>query len=122
MDVFPRYLKSKICYDSILSYLDDENVISKNVFKKKKNYLISFFWKPLYVVLYKLQNSVHRGESTPEELKEFARSLTQANLLKDDYLSLDDWESASKMDRKLQKKDSMIPLDIQQSLKMTQKT
>eukprot|EP01080_Neovahlkampfia_damariscottae_P005920 gene5920-9750_t len=107
VDVFPRFLKSKICYDAILSYLDDENVISKN---------------PLYVVLYKLQNSVHRGESTPEELKEFARSLTQANLLKDDYLSLDDWEGAAKMDRKLQKKDSMIPLDIQQSLKMTQKT
>jgi hypothetical protein len=31
VDVFPRYMKSKICYDAILSFLNDENVISKNV-------------------------------------------------------------------------------------------
>jgi hypothetical protein len=72
--------------------------------------------------LYKLENSIHRGESSSEELKEFARSLTQSNLLKEDYLSIDDWESGAKMDRKLQKKDSTIPLDLKQTLMMTQKT
>jgi hypothetical protein len=55
-------------------------------------------------------------------LKEFARSLTQSNLLKEDYLSIDNWESGAKMDRKLQKKDSTIPLDLKQTLMLAQKT
>jgi hypothetical protein len=101
-DVFPRFLFSDFCLDAIQKYHDNEEVISK---------------KPLYSVLYKLQHSIHgKSYENQEDLKEFAKVLSEVNLLKKAYLSTK-WKTSANLASRL---SDNISIEMKASVRMTQ--
>jgi hypothetical protein len=101
-DVFPRFLYSELCLDAIQKYYDNEEVISK---------------KPFYSVLYKLQHSIHgKSYENQEDLKEFAKVLSETSLLKKAYLSTK-WKTSANLASRL---SDNISIEMKASVRMTQ--
>eukprot|EP01080_Neovahlkampfia_damariscottae_P008430 gene8430-255_t len=105
-DSFMNFIKTKGCYDAVLPFSNDETVITKN---------------PWVFVLYKLKNSTYHKESSSEdELRLFAKVLAQSSLLKEDYLSVDDWKIDPKFRNSVQVTE-MIKSDLKISQKQLKK-
>ena len=108
-DSFSRFKKSDLCYESVLNYMKDEDVITK---------LVSFLYKfklkkPHYVVLFKLKKSFYLQKMNDNELLKFALKLSRVEGILESYLSKE-WKDHVKSFDKTLKDEKKYEKIIQQ--------
>eukprot|EP01080_Neovahlkampfia_damariscottae_P000026 gene26-4277_t len=99
-DSFSRFKKSDLCYDAVLGYAKDENVITK---------------VPHYVVVFKLKKTFYFQKMNENELLRFALKLSKVEGILDSYLSKD-WKGHIKSFDKSLKEEKKYEKIIQQKI------
>ena len=97
-DSFSRFKKSDLCYESVLNYMKDEDVITK---------------LPHYVVLFKLKKSFYLQKMNDNELLKFALKLSRVEGILESYLSKE-WKDHVKSFDKTLKDEKKYEKIIQQ--------